>query len=119
MSYVYFVRVDKYVKIGFSYQPEKRVKGLFRGNLIIVPDDLDRAQPVELIKTIGECTAKDEARLHAAFAAHRAAGEWFRASDGFMRQLDSLDYTTIAAERRMLRKRRAEAKRAAQQARAA
>ena len=119
MSYVYFAKCGDYVKIGFSYQPEKRVRGLFKGAALIRPADLDTAQPVELVHVLDDCTAKDERRLHALFTRWRVEGEWFRADADFWDALIGLRYLRLVDERKELRRIRAALKHAPAMPRAA
>ena len=110
MSYVYFARCGDYVKIGFSYRPEHRVRGLFNGAALICPDDLDVETPVELVHVIADCVAKDERRIHSLFDRWRAEGEWFRATPDFWDAVIGLRYLSLADERKELRRIRASLK---------
>lgn len=114
MSYVYFVRVDGYVKIGYSYDPEQRIKTLLNGT--VHPELLDRTRPRLILKLIEGCTMKDERRLQEYFAHFHAVGEWFHYTPVFMRLLRDLEYETIAEERLRIRRAKAAARAASQAA---
>ncbi len=114
MNSVYFARCGAYVKIGFSYRPEQRIKHLFNGSLLAVPDDLDRSAKPELLRVIPDCIMKDERAMHERFARFRAVGEWFRATDELLREIAHLDdYVTVRQQRLEARRRRRAAKAAA------
>lgn len=112
MSFVYFIKVGAYVKVGFSYRPEQRMQSILSKNLIC-PDDLDRQATRQLLASLDGCIMKDERRMHARLAKHRAEGEWFRDSDAFrVAMVDALaNYETVGEERLRLRRERIEAKR--------
>lgn len=67
---VYFVRGDRsgLVKIGYSVNPRKRMKGLMTG----------AAEPLTLLFVIRAPRSRERA-LHARFAKYRTQGEWFEA----------------------------------------
>lgn len=103
---VYFAACGKYVKIGYTTMPvEKRLASLPGG--VIVPDDLDPNDGIWLLHSIPGCVMRDEARLHGLFHAHRAVGEWFLMTPGFLQHLDALEYVPYKVI--LLRLRRARA----------
>jgi hypothetical protein len=112
-SFVYFARCGEYVKIGFSHDPEQRLKCLqssvHRGSGI-VPDDIDRNRPLELIHLIPGCRMRDERIIHGLFHMHAAAGEWFRYDLAFQRHLAALDYITCHERQLAIRDARAAAR---------
>lgn len=63
MGFVYFVRFSDRIKIGWSGNPEARLKNV----------------PHDEVLAIVPGTMQDERKLHAAFAHHRVTGEWFKA----------------------------------------
>lgn len=71
-GWVYFVRCRSSVKIGFSVQPEGRLRTLQTAN----PDDVELLGAVPYCKRFGDA----EKILHATFDAERFRGEWFRLS---------------------------------------
>lgn len=108
---VYFARCGRYVKIGFSYRPQQRIKHLFNGAGLQMPDDIESWREVELLRVIPDCIVKDERALHMRFAAFHACGEWFHATDEFLRQVGQLDdYVTVRQQRLERRRRRMAAK---------
>ena len=74
--YVYFARIGQYVKVGFSVNPERRVKNIRHG--CSVPTDLDLAAPVELLKVVPGGPEVENA-AHWALTEFHEFGEWFRA----------------------------------------
>lgn len=91
---VYFVACGSYVKIGYtSTSIEKRLVSL-RSNRIIIPDDLDRGDPLEVLRLIPGCIMRDEHRIHVLFERHHAIGEWYHLTPAFLVQLQRLDFVT-------------------------
>lgn len=76
---VYFIRVDKRVKIGFSHDVEKRLKGLKTAC----------PSPPVLLGVI-DGNRNTEAKIHAKLARHRATGEWFYYCDEVRFQIEAL-----------------------------
>lgn len=114
MSYVYFIRVDGYVKIGYSYDPQQRIKTILHGT--VHPELLDRSRPRVILRLIEDCTMKDERRLQEYFSHFHAVGEWYHYTPVFTRMLRDLEYETIREERLRIRRAKAAAKAAAPQA---
>ncbi len=112
MNSVYFARCGAYVKIGFSSWPEQRAKYIHHCDALQAPDDLDRMsrKPAELLRVIPNCLMKDERALHDLFAEFRAVGEWFHATDEFLRRVADLEYVTVREQRAMARRERARLK---------
>lgn len=107
---VYFAACDRFVKIGYSSGDiGARMRHMFSSSLI-VPADLDRRKPLEVLRTIPGCLIRDERRIHGLFAAHHEAGEWYRMSLPFLRQMQSLDYVTEKEIRLRFRRARADLK---------
>lgn len=105
MSAVYFARCGDYVKIGYASNPTHRAKHLLSGK-IIVPTDLDRTRPVELVLVIPFCRMRDERNLHLLFANHWAVGEWYHWTPAFERQMRAMRFTTHATRLKDLRRAR-------------
>jgi len=97
-SFVYFVRCGRYVKIGFSFDPNKRVRAIQSevrsGRARFVPEDIEHFRPMELIHVIPGCRMRDERTVHGLFDRFRVAGEWFRYDLAFQRQLAAMRYVT-------------------------
>jgi hypothetical protein len=74
-GFVYFIEreLDHAIKIGFSTEPEKRLRAL-----------MTAAGPCELLHTI-PAPMRHESELHARFEAHRIDGEWFRPHPDILR----------------------------------
>ena len=92
-SFVYLAvsRCERYVKIGYSSDPTRRVHS-FRTYgegawTIKVPDDIEDAPPTILATIFGGRSVERE--LHNRFASARDAGERFRLSDPELRQFVS------------------------------
>lgn len=69
-GFVYFIRCEERVKIGFSIQPMNRLTKV----------NADAPFPCQLLGFVAVDSFTEEA-LHARFSAHRVHGEWFAASD--------------------------------------
>lgn len=77
---VYFISCPgNRIKIGYSIRPEKRLRSLQTG----MPFKLTLLGYVPGGPTL-------EKMLHAHFAKHRVAGEWFKATPGLMREVSLL-----------------------------
>ena len=63
---VYIIKIEKYVKIGFTENPIKRIKSIQGG----LPSDLD-------VLLLIEGTMELEKKLHYQFKEDRNRGEWF------------------------------------------
>lgn len=74
-GFVYLIQreLDHAIKIGFSIEPEKRLRAL-----------MTAAGPCELLHTI-PASMRHEGELHARFEAHRLDGEWFRPHPDILR----------------------------------
>ena len=109
---VYFAACDKYVKIGYSSgNLQRRLGHLFAGRLI-VPADIDRTKPVEVLRTIPGCLIRDERRIHGLFARHHEIGEWYRLTLPFLRHMQALDFVPEKEILRRFRHARADLKHA-------
>jgi hypothetical protein len=73
-GFVYFVRIDALIKIGFSRNPKQRFAKL-------TPDEVLHLEPG---------TMRDERRCHAAFAHARAYGEMFYPSEDLLAFIEDL-----------------------------
>jgi hypothetical protein len=81
-SFVYFMGGDDgYVKIGFSNNPHKRLRGVQIGS----------ASPVRLLAML-RGDRNDEDSLHKRFAAYRVRGEWFRFEGEFKEYVEGLPH---------------------------
>lgn len=96
MSVVYFAKVGDYVKIGFASNPHQRMKSLLGGGRLVVPDDLDRTLPIELILVIPFCRMRDERNMQLLFSNHWAEAEWFHWSPAFLHQMQTMEFVTHA-----------------------
>lgn len=77
-GYIYFISNGESVKIGFSKDPEKRLK------------NLQTANPVELkLLYFEKGNSNIESRLHKLFSKDRIQGEWFNFSDEILEFIDS------------------------------
>jgi hypothetical protein len=108
MSAIYFAKVGDYVKIGFASNPRARMRTLLKTSRLIVPDDLDRSQPVELILVIPFCRMRDERNMQMLFTSHWVVGEWFRWSPAFAYQMRTMRFVTEDVRRKDLRRARRE-----------
>lgn len=75
---IYFIQSGDYVKIGYSKNPEKRLKSLQTGN----------QAPLKLLLVLDGGTDK-EAELHERFAELRSRGEWFYHSNDLAHFIDN------------------------------
>lgn len=73
-GYVYFLKVNEAVKIGFSKKPTERLSGLMIGN----------SGKVHLFVAVAG-TKADERKLHRLLGAYRIRGEWFEAHQFVLR----------------------------------
>lgn len=74
---VYFIRVGRYLKIGFSENPERRCKNLWRSSTRYSrPWDLAMHEPRELLLAV-EGDKDHEHRSHIALADFAVGCEWF------------------------------------------
>lgn len=79
--YVYFIGGDTgLIKIGVAVDPERRLASLQCGSPI----------PLHVL-ACGPGSHKDEAILHARFAAHRQHGEWFKRSPEILAEIERLN----------------------------
>lgn len=74
---VYFAQVGRYIKVGYSANPERRVRNLFKSTTRYgAPRDIDGKTPRKLLGHVpGELS--EEHAAHAALADFRVMGEWF------------------------------------------
>lgn len=76
---VYFFECDDFIKIGFSVNPESRLRQIqVSGNGTAAPQNMNTREAK--IITAAPGTRKDEMALHDRFAATRDEGEWFKKS---------------------------------------
>jgi hypothetical protein len=92
---VYFITHGAYVKIGYtSKHIAHRLHSLRTKSRLVCPADMDFEQRPAVLRLIPGCVMRDEARIHALFAAHHVIGEWYRLSPAFLRHLQRLEYVT-------------------------
>lgn len=74
---VYFAQVGRYIKVGYSENPERRVRNLFKSETRYgAPRDVTTDSPRHLIAAVpGELA--DEFAAHRALDDFRVSGEWF------------------------------------------
>lgn len=73
---VYFAKIDRYIKVGYSANPQRRVANLWKsGTRYDRPVDCPLVQPVLLLAIDGDKPL--EARCHEALGDYYAASEWF------------------------------------------
>ena len=73
---VYFIRCGQYVKIGYSKDPDVRLKQIRSGlDAALIPPNLDIG-PAELVTTENGGLTR-ERELHTKFSHLRHTGEWF------------------------------------------
>ena len=87
--YVYFARIGQYVKVGFSVNPERRVKNL-RSADVSAPADLDRTAPIELLKVLPG-GPEVETAAHWALTEFHESGEWFHAAPEVLEAVAAFD----------------------------
>lgn len=74
---VYFIKVGRYIKVGYSQTPERRCAALWKSSARYGrPWDLSVTEPRELLLTIPG-SKNDEALCHAALDDFAAGCEWF------------------------------------------
>jgi hypothetical protein len=74
---VYFAQVGRYVKVGYSANPERRVANLFKSATRYgIPRDLDIRLPRHLLAAVPG-HLNEERAAHAALDDFRVWGEWF------------------------------------------
>lgn len=74
---VYFIKVGRYLKVGYSANPERRCANLWQSTTRYSrPWDLSLAEPRELLLAIAGGKS-DESRCHDALDDFRSNGEWF------------------------------------------
>lgn len=82
---IYFISDGEFVKIGKSYDPEKRLHGIQTGN----------PKKLTILKTIKEAGEEGgiytEVGLHEKFSSYRVNGEWFEYSDEIKAFINDLD----------------------------
>lgn len=77
---IYFIRCGKYIKIGYSSNPEQRLKELQVGN----------PHKLKLVNTMpGD--SKTELSLHKLYDSKRVHGEWFRYEGDLKRSIISIN----------------------------
>jgi hypothetical protein len=76
--YVYFAAVGGLIKVGYSENPERRVRNLFRGSTLYgAPVDAYEARGTQvMLRTIEGCKTV-ERRCHEALADFEVSLEWF------------------------------------------
>ena len=73
---IYFIRSNRYVKIGRSLRPEQRLNQLKKDKgQTVIPDGVD----MEAAEIVAQFPGgrRSESAMHFRFAKHRVAGEWF------------------------------------------
>lgn len=89
-SWVYFMRHDQIIKIGYSKNPRKRAAALASAEILATePGGVER-----------------ESELHSRFRAHRLHGEWFTPAPELLDYIDELRAKTGLPSVRTLRRRR-------------
>lgn len=74
---VYFAKVGRYIKVGYSANPERRVRNLFQSATRYgAPRDISAQTPRELLAAV-DGTKDSETRAHASLGDFRVMGEWF------------------------------------------
>lgn len=99
---VYFLASKRYIKIGSSVDPRSRITAFRSGDdETIQPEDLDR-ENLECIGWIRGWHDMNQRRLerkmHAKFAAHQVAGEWFHKSPQLVSEIKALILEAQTAE---------------------
>lgn len=75
---VYVARVGRYLKIGFSENPERRVRNLWKsGTRYGRPWDLSVTEVPELLMVVEDADKSDERAHHRALADWAVGCEWF------------------------------------------
>lgn len=104
---VYFIRVGQFVKIGYTDNPYKRLEQInASGSRLIYPDGYDWSESPQLILVIPFCRVRDERNMQLLFGNHWVAGEWFRWSPAFERQMRGMSFVTHAVRRKHLTEHR-------------
>ena len=84
---IYYVRREQWVKIGTTSNLSKRMADLARGG-VTIPVGMTLG-PVELLAShLGDVA--EEKALHARFAEHRVAGEWFHPAPDLLAHIASV-----------------------------
>lgn len=99
---VYFIRSGEFVKIGYSSNPRRRLETINVASKLIYPEGYDRTIAPSLILVIPFCRVRDERNMQLLFAHHWVAGEWFRWSPEFERQMRGMSFVTHAVRRKWL-----------------
>lgn len=110
MSYVYFAKFGRHVKIGFASNPAHRLEQVRRPyDAASQPDDFDYTAPGELIHLVPGCRMRDERNMQLLFANHwSGTGEWFIWSPAFRYQMETMQFVTHAERLMYLRRARRE-----------
>lgn len=88
-TWVYFMRHDQIIKIGYSKNPRKRAAALASAEILATePGGVER-----------------ESQLHAMFRAHRLHGEWFKPAPELLDYIDELRAKAGLPSIRTLRRR--------------
>jgi len=85
---VYFFRCERYIKIGYSIDPIKRLRAIRSGDGTKAPDGINSALTVLLNTETGGFDRERE--LHAQFAHLRHTGEWFTEAPELTEYIESL-----------------------------
>jgi hypothetical protein len=85
---VYFFRCGRYIKIGYSIDPLKRLRAIRAGDGTRAPDEIDSALAV-LVQTEPGGFGR-ERDLHAKFSHLRHTGEWFTEAPELTQYIESL-----------------------------
>ncbi|MET4197320.1 hypothetical protein ABIA95_000138 [Bradyrhizobium sp. LA8.1] len=85
-SSTYFVRDGDEIKIGTSFKPEKRIRGLER----------EIGRPLETLAIV-PLEVADEGKTHQRFAHLRVHGEWFRAEADLLQFIEEVKAAPVPA----------------------
>jgi hypothetical protein len=85
-SFTYFARDGDEIKIGTSFKPEKRIRGLAR----------EVGRPLETLAIV-PLEVADEGKTHLRFAHLRVHGEWFRAEADLLQFIEEVKSAPVPA----------------------
>lgn len=81
LGQVYFITDGEFIKIGFSTNPEDRLRSIQTGY----------SRPLSLLGVIHHQTQHDERIYHVAFKESRVRGEWFRFDEKIVNHLRKIE----------------------------
>ena len=87
-TFVYLIEAGDYIKIGYSRDPISRLVQIRKGQGTKLPEGLDPSKARILTVELG--TQSHEKWLHAKFADHRVAGEWFEKNERLTHYIQSI-----------------------------